>query len=131
MRRRARSLALQAIYQWQLNANDVSELVAQFQTELNPKKIDAEYFSDLTKGVVQNSNILNEKIAPCLDRALKELDPVELAILLLATYELIFRLDIPYKVVINEALELAKLFGATDSYKYVNAVLDKLAASIR
>jgi N utilization substance protein B len=131
MRSRARRLALQAIYQWQLNPSSETEIVAQFHEDMNPKKIDAEYFDDLVKGVIQNLSQLNETIIPCLDRSIEELNQIELAIIRIASYELVHRLDIPYKVVINEALNLAKTFGAADGYKYVNAVLDKIAKNIR
>lgn len=130
-RRKARSLALQAIYQWQLTADSSSEIKLQFLDKLNSKKIDAEYFNYLLDGVIKNIAAIGAEISPFLDRKIDELDMVELAILRLATYELMERLDVPYKVVINEALELAKDFGSIEGYKYVNGILDKAARKLR
>lgn len=130
-RRRARKIALQAIYQWQLNAEPTSNIEAQFLAEANANKIDLEYFSDLLRGVIKNSAAIDEQITPFLDRKITELNPVELAVLRLASYELMFHLEVPYKVVINEALELAKTFGSVEGHKYVNGVLDKVARTIR
>jgi len=130
-RHKARALALQAIFQWQFAANSVSDVEAQYLAELNPKKADAEYFSDLLRGTIENIVAIDAVITPALDRKIKELNQVECAVLRLAVYELLYRLDVPYKVIINEALELAKNFGTIEGYKYVNGVLDKLAHSLR
>jgi len=130
-RRKARSLALQAIYQWQLVADDIVNIKMQFVDKINSKKVDAEYFNDLLDGVIKNVGAIDEVITPLLDRKIKDLDAVELAVLRLATYELMMRLDVPYKVVINEALELTKNFGSIEGYKYVNGVLDKVARGSR
>lgn len=130
-RRRARKLALQAIYQWQMNPETVSSIEAQFLVDANPKKIDLEYFSELLKGTISNVSLIDEHIKPALDREFKDLNPIELACLRLAVYELIFHLEVPYKVVINEALELTKLFGSVEGHVYVNGVLDKMARVIR
>ena len=130
-RRKARSLALQAIYQWQLVADDIVNIKMQFVDKINSKKVDAEYFNDLLDGVIKNVGAIDEVIMPLLDRKIKDLDAVELAVLRLATYELMMRLDVPYKVVINEALELTKNFGSIEGYKYVNGVLDKIARGSR
>lgn len=130
-RRKARSLALQAIYQWQLTADNTTDIKLQFVDKLNAKKVDTEYFNRLLDGVVKNAGSVDAEILPFLDRKIDELDKVELAVLRLATYELMECLDVPYKVVINEALELAKDFGSIDGYKYVNGVLDKIARKIR
>lgn len=130
-RHRARSLTLQAIYQWQLTADAVADIKMQFADKLNSKKVDAEYFNDLLDGVLRGITAIDEHIEPFLDRKKDDLDNVELAILRLATYELMERFDIPYKVVINEALELAKYFGSVEGYKYVNGILDKAARKLR
>jgi len=130
-RRKARSLALQAIYQWQLVADDIVNIKMQFVDKINSKKVDAEYFNDLLDGVIKNVGAIDEVIMPLLDRKIRDLDAVELAVLRLATYELMMRLDVPYKVVINEALELTKNFGSIEGYKYVNGVLDKVARQLR
>jgi len=130
-RRKARSLALQAIYQWQLVADDVVNIKMQFVDKINSKKVDAEYFNDLLDGVIKNVGAIDEVITPLLDRKITDLDAVELAVLRLATYELMLRLDVPYKVVINEALELTKNFGSIEGYKYINGVLDKVSRQLR
>jgi transcription antitermination protein NusB len=130
-RRKARSLALQAVYQWQLNVDSVANIKIQFLDKINSNKVDATYFIDLLDGVIRNVEVIDNIIVPFLDRKLKELDPVELAVMRLATYELMQRLDVPYKVVINEALELTKNFGSVEGYKYVNGILDKAARQLR
>lgn len=131
MRRKARFLAVQAIYQWQLTADSVSSIKAQFTEKINPKKTDEEYFNYLVDGVIKNVGRINETVIPFLDRKIDDLDEVELAVIRLAIYELMESLDVPYKVIINEALELTKEFGSVDGYKYVNGVLDKAAKEIR
>lgn len=130
-RHKARSLALQAIFQWQFAANSISDVEVQCLAKLNPKKVDAEYFSDLLRGTAKNIEAIDKIIVPVLDRKIKELNHIECAVLRLAVYELIYRFDVPYKVIINEALELTKKFGTVDGYKYVNGVLDKIASSTR
>jgi len=127
-RRRARKLALQAIYQWQLADTAGNDLQQQFLAEANAKKIDIDYCRDLIKIVIENCATIDEKIIPFLDRKITELNPVELAVLRLAVGELLYRKDVPYKVVIDEALELTKIFGSIAGFKYVNAVLDKVKA---
>lgn len=129
MRRKARRLALQAIYQWQHNPSENIE--SQFRKECNPKKVDVEYFSELVNGVTNNADNLDEQMLPFLDRSIKEINPVELAILRIAIYELIYRSDVPYKVIINEALEAAKVFGAEQGFKYINGILDKVVKKTR
>ena len=131
LRKNARRLVLQALYQWQINPVPVQDLLAEFLVKAKAKKIDQEYFQQLVKGVVNNAQELDELFRPYLDRDISALDPVELALLRYATYELKERLDIPYKVVINEACEVAKEFGTVEGYKYVNGVLDKLAEQVR
>ncbi|CAL7961771.1 transcription antitermination protein NusB [Gammaproteobacteria bacterium] len=130
-RHKARALALQAIFQWQYAANSVGDVETQYLAELNPKKVDAEYFSDLLRSTIKNIEAIDAIITPALDRKMKELNQVECAVLRLAVYELLYRLDVPYKVIINEALELEKKFGTVEGYKYVNGVLDKIAHSSR
>lgn len=130
-RRKARYFALQALYQWQLSGNDLADIEVQYLTDNDMKRVDTPYFRELLHGVPQHLDTLDEKMADILDRPLKELDPIELAVLRIGIYELTYRPDVPYRVVINEALELAKLFGAEDGYKYVNGILDKVAQQLR
>lgn len=130
-RHRARSFALQAIYQWMLSAEEVNVILLQFLATMNPKKTDINYFRELVFGVVANASALDLLLAPVLDRKLSDLGPLELAILRLATFELQNNLDIPYKVAINEAVDLAKTFAATDAHKYINGVLDKVVPELR
>jgi len=131
MRRKARSLAVQALYSWQMAGQPLNEIEATFRTDNDFSDVDGAYFHEILHGVPRLKTDLDKEFTPCLDRALEEIDPVELAILRLATYELRNRLDVPYKVVINEGIELAKTFGATDGHKFVNGVLDKLAPRLR
>ncbi|MBR9907750.1 transcription antitermination factor NusB [Pseudidiomarina donghaiensis] len=130
-RRKARKLAVQAIYSWQLSQNSMSDIEAQFLTDNDTSKVDVDYFLALVRGVAGQSSMLDEALEPFLDRPLKDLDQVERAVLRLAAYELRERLDVPYKVAINEAIELAKSFGADDSHRFVNGVLDKAIDSLR
>ncbi|MCK4870079.1 MAG: transcription antitermination factor NusB [Gammaproteobacteria bacterium] len=129
-RRKARQLALQAIYQWQHDVGYIDEIKEQFIEKSNPKKADLKYFAEIVSGVVSNLEKIDATIEPKLDRKLTALNPVELAIIRLATFELLFRDDIPYKVVINEALENTKTYGAQEGYKYVNGILDKIAQDL-
>lgn len=127
----SRELVLQGIYQWRVAGSDASFIEAQLRdTSLFPK-IDESFFCELLRGVLKNVTTLEQHIQPCLDRSLADLSPIESSILLLSTYELIYHLEIPYRAIINEAIELAKTYGGTDGYKYVNGVLDKLAAQLR
>lgn len=130
-RRKARKLAVQAIYSWQLSQNSMSDIEAQFLTDNDTSKVDVDYFLALVRGVAGQSSTLDEALEPFLDRPFKDLDHVERAVLRLAAYELRERLDVPYKVAINEAIELAKAFGADDSHRFVNGVLDKAIDSLR
>lgn len=130
-RRKARKLAIQAIYSWQLTQNSMTDIEAQFLTDNDTSKIDVDYFLALVRGVAGQANALDQALEPFLDRPLKDLDQVERAVLRLAAYELRERLDVPYKVAINEAIELAKAFGADDSHRFVNGVLDKAIDSLR
>lgn len=130
-RRRAREFALQGLYQWQLSGNEVPAIEAHLAGVSGFEKIDRPLFDLLLRGAVAAAGELQTLIAPQLDRPYAELSPIERAILLLATFELKRHLEAPYKVVINEAIELAKSYGGTDGHKYVNGVLDKLAVQIR
>ena len=130
-RRRSRELALQGLYAWQLSGEGAADLQSQLAESKGFGRADAEYFARLLQGTIEDAAALERLIAPVLDRPLKELSPVERGILLLAAFELKHAPEIPYKVVINEAIELAKSFGGTDGHKYVNGVLDKLVSSLR
>lgn len=130
-RRRAREFALQGLYQWQLSGNDVPAIEAHLAGVAGFEKMDRPLFELLLRGAIAEAAELQAHIEPHLDRPYAELSPVERAILLLATFELKRHLEAPYKVVINEAIELAKGYGGTDGHKYVNGVLDKLAALMR
>jgi transcription antitermination protein NusB len=128
-RRKARRLAVQAIYSWQISGNRIADVELNFLTEQETKGVDVAYFRELLSGVANHASSLDTKLAPHVDRDVHELDPVEKAILRLSVYELTFRQDVPYKVVINEAIELAKAFGAEESHKFVNGSLDKFVRS--
>jgi len=130
-RHRARELAMQGIYQWRVTGGDEARIEMQIHAEKNIGRYDKELFSRLLRGALGQHADIEALIAPHLDRLLIELSPVEFAVLLLGTYELLQHPEVPYKVVINEAVELAKTFGGTDGHKYVNGVLDKLAAQLR
>lgn len=129
-RRRARELAVQALYQWQVAETPPVEIEVQFHQDNEMVKVDTAYFSCLLHGVTEHSLQIDEVITPALDRPLAELNPVELAVLRLAVYELLYQMHVPPRAVINEALELTKRFGATDGYKYVNAVLDRISKTL-
>ena len=130
-RAKARRLALQGLYQWQLSGTSVRDILLELSASQNTKDVDTEYFSELLRGAVDKSAELEPLFAPHLDRPLHQLDPIERGILLLGTFELKERMDVPYKVVLNEAMELSKVFGAEDSHKYINAVLDKTSTALR
>jgi N utilization substance protein B len=130
-RRRARHYGMQALYQWQMTQHALTEIEVQFLTDYDFTKADIDYFHDIIHHVPANLDELEKAFVGYLDRDIGELDPIELALLRLGSYELVKRIDIPYKVVINEAVSLAKKFGATDSHKYINGVLDKLAQQTR
>jgi len=130
-RRRSREFALQGLYSWLLAGQQVLDIVAQLETAKGFDRADGAYFSLLLGGVIEQQQALEAALVPCLDRRVNELSPVERAILLLGAWELKNSAEVPYRVVINEAVELAKSFGGTDGHKYVNGVLDKLAKSLR
>lgn len=130
-RRKARHFGLQALYQWTLSGASVTDIEAEFRVDNDFRHTDVDYFGALLRGVTADVESLEMLFAPALDRALDELDPIERNLLRLGTFELRDRIDVPYKVVISEAVALAKKFGATDSHKYVNGVLDKIARDLR
>jgi len=130
-RSKARQLALQALYQWQLASQNIKDIVQQFKDDEAPNSYEEEYFIDLMYGVPTHLNELDKALAPYLDRAVLSVDPVERAALRLGAYELVHHPEVPYRVVINEAVELTKVFGAEDGHKYINGVLDKLAKKLR
>jgi N utilization substance protein B len=127
----ARKLALQALYRWQLNAAPWQDLVQEFGEAEDMSRADAEYFRTLVEGVWRGHDELDARLATFADREPRLLDPVERAALLIALYELSARPEVPYRVAINEAVMLAKRFGATDGFKFVNAVLDRAARALR
>ncbi len=129
-RRKARKLIMQATYQWLLSENDPLDIGKQFHEDTHGK-IDWEYFDEIFRAIPKQAAELEALFMPLLDRESDALDPIEKSLLLLGTYELAHRIDIPYRVVINECIELAKTFGATESHKYINGVLDKLASQLR
>jgi N utilization substance protein B len=130
-RRRAREYALQGLYQWQLSGAPAADIRGQLAEDQHFDKADVAYFNELLSGAIAEAEALKGAIAPLLDRKVESLSPVERGILLLAAWELKHSPDIPFKVVINEAIELAKDYGGTDGYKYVNGVLDRLAPALR
>jgi N utilization substance protein B len=127
----ARKLAMQALYQWQLTQHSAAEINKQFLESEDSAGVDREHFEELVGKCIEQHEQLEAALAPFLDRPLDQLDPVETAILMIGMYELQQRLDIPYRVVINEAVDLCKRFGATDAHKYINAVLDRAARELR
>jgi len=130
-RRRARQFAVQAIYQWQITQTGVTQIIEQFSVDQDMSKADVPYFKELLMGVVQNVASLDEKLSPYLSRKIEDVDMVDIAVLRLAMFELTYRTDVPHKVVLNEAIELAKDFATDESYKFVNGVLDKALRSLK
>jgi len=131
LRHRARRLVVQAVYQWQLTQAPMSEIELQFLAPTDMPPFDRTYFRKVSQGVTVYVSELDDLLQPALDRPLAELSPVELSILRAGTFELRYCLDVPYRVIINEAVELAKIYGAAESYRYINGVLDKVAVTIR
>jgi transcription antitermination protein NusB len=127
----ARKLAMQALYQWQLTQQSAAEIKQQFLESEESAGVDREHFEELLGKSIALHEEIEAALTPFLDRPLDQLDPVETAILMIGMYELQQRVDIPYRVVINEAVDLCKRFGATDAHKYVNAVLDRAARDLR
>ena len=130
-RARARRYAMQALYQWDLSGTDLPLIRRQFMEVEDFSKADTNYFIELLSEAPKKIDIIDENIAEYIDRPPEQLDPVERAVLRLATYELLYRLDIPYRVTINEAVQLTKKFGAEQGHAYVNGVLDKAAHKLR
>jgi N utilization substance protein B len=127
----ARKLAMQALYQWQLTQQSAAEINKQFLESEDSAGVEREHFEELVGSCIARYEQLAAALQPFLDRPLDQLDPVETAILLIGMFELQHRVDIPYRVVINEAVDLCKRFGATDAHKYINAVLDRAARELR
>lgn len=130
-RRNARRYALQAMYQWQMAEASLSDIETEFLHYHIDKQLDMTYFKELLHGIPRHAHELDLEMQPFLGRPLHEIDPIELAVLRLAIYELLKRPDVPYRVVINEALELTKKFGSIEGYKFVNGVLDRVARKVR
>jgi N utilization substance protein B len=130
-RSRSRQFLVQALYQAQLTGTEFALVIDSFTKENNMKRADIDYFKDVLRGISNDQQKLEELIAGKADRPLDELDPIEKGILMMGVFELCSRIDVPYRVVINEGVELAKSFGGTDSYKYVNSILDSLAKELR
>jgi len=130
-RRKARELAVQAVYSWQVSKNPVNDIEVNFIADNSKRRFDIEYFQLLLRGVTTNIGSIDDAISPYVDRPLDDIDQVEKAILRVAVFELKDCTDVPYRVVINEAIELAKSFAADDSHKFINGVLDKTVKLIR
>jgi N utilization substance protein B len=122
---------MQALYQWQISRNALRDIENQFRGEYDFSQVDLDFFQDLLHQVPAQLGSLEETFTPYLDRPLKDLTPIELSLLRMGTYELAHRIDVPFKVVINEAVSLAKKFGAAESHKYINGVLDNVAKQLR
>ena len=130
-RRRSRELALQGLYQWQLSGGTTTQVLKNLSELDGFKKADREFLETELKGTIGKAAALREALEPLVDRKWDEVSPVERAILLIGAWELVHNPEIPYRVTINEAIELGKRFGGTDGHKYINGVLDKLAAAVR
>jgi N utilization substance protein B len=130
-RRKARHYGMQALYQWYMAGASLAAIEAEFRADYDFSHVDLEYFQALLHGVPAHVDELEARLEPLLDRKLDDLDPIERTLLRMGTFELAERVDVPYKVVINESVSLAKKFGATDSHKYINGVLDKIARQLR
>lgn len=130
-RRKARHYAMQALYQWHMAQAAVNVIEAEFRSDYDFSNVDLEYFQALLHGIPASVDDLDSTYEPLLDRRLNELDPIERTLLRMGTWELRERIDVPYRVVINEAVALARKFGATDGHKYINGVLDRLSRDLR
>jgi len=130
-RQNARKILIQALYQWHMNASEIAELQAQYLSVNNPDKFDTQYFLDLLKSIILEQPEIDERVAQYLDRPIQMLNPVELAILRLGCYELKHCMEIPFRVVIDEAIALSKTYGATEGHRYVNGVLHQVAKELR
>ena len=130
-RQKSRRLLVQALYQWHMSKESVPEILAQFMVENNVEKFDEAYFTNLFKGIVEHIQEIDELVISGLDRPIEMLNPVELAVLRLSTFEFQYCLDVPFRVVIDEAISLTKTFGAVEGHRYVNGVLHHLAEKLR
>ena len=130
-RRRARALAMQGLYQRHFTKSPITDIESEFIVDNDMSKVDTAYFRDLLRGVHREQEALDRLIEPFLERPIGEVDAIELAIVRLGTYELKHRVDVPYRVVINEGIEMAKKFGGTEGHKFVNSLLDKLGHRLR
>lgn len=130
-RKKARSLLVQALYQWQLTGTNIDVIEAEFFTDQQMDKVDTAYFRELLHTIPQKIDELDQCFGAHLDRPQDDLDPVSLAVLRIGAYEMLFRVDVPYKVVINEGVNLAKSFGPSDAHKYINGILDRVAIATR
>jgi transcription antitermination protein NusB len=130
-RRKARDMLLQALYQWSVAGQSASEIDAQFHVENNMERVDVDYFQEVLRKVIKDSESIDAHFADLIGRPIRELDPVTVSILRLSSYEMAERLDIPFKVVINEAINLAKKFGPSESTRFINGVMDRVAARVR
>lgn len=130
-RTNARRAAVQALYQWQMTGHNLSDIERQFLEEDRLKDAQKSYFSELFYGVPKNLDIIDQTLSEFVDRPIDKIDPVERAILRISVYELLHRLDMPYRVILNEGINLAKDFGADGSHKYINGILDKIAQKKR
>jgi N utilization substance protein B len=130
-RQKARKILVQALYQWQLNHCEVTDLIAQYLSENNTEKFDVDYFSNLLRGIITDLETIDDHITPLLDRSKDMLNPIEMSVLRLSTYEFIHCIEIPFRVIIDEAISLTKTYGATEGHRYVNGVLHHLAAKLR
>lgn len=129
---KARRNTVQAIYQWLLTSKDASDILGEFEYDAQTlAKTDVAYFKDLFLGVIRHKDELETHFSGMLDRSLDDLDAIERAILLIGSYELVHHIELPYRIVVNESIELAKTFGAEESHKYINGVMDKLARQLR
>ncbi len=130
-KQKARKLSLQALYSWDMGGIDLQTIEVNFHTENDMSKVDTDLFKSLLYDVPKNLEKIDEAYQPHLDREQDQLDPVSRAILRISTYELLFSIEVPYKVAINEGVNLAKTFGPTDAYKFINGVLDRVAIQTR
>lgn len=130
-KRRARRLALQALYQWLMTADELSEIEAQFRAINNMEKVDGDYFHHLFRGIPEKLAEIQQALTPLLDRDITEINPIELTILRLSSFELLYCPELPYRVVLDECVALAREFGSEEGYRYVNGVLNNLAKQVR
>ena len=130
-RQKARRLLVQALYSWEVGGIDVTAIESHFRATNDMEKVDTDLFHDVLFGVATNWTEIDQTFEPYLDRANEQLDPVSRAVLRLSTFEMLYSIQVPYRVVINEAVNLAKTFGPEDAFKFINGVLDKVAVNSR